>query len=142
MEIIKSIQTNTKNGTLIKQTQKESDDMYGSIVFGQLVSISDNMISFGYDLKNIKSIIKPIIKHYNISEESINIIDDIIHKNSLKKSILLNDEIKEVDLYEIYNNYKNFDTINNEKDDEIKNDENNKKSSEEDSNYQDEEKDK
>ena len=141
-EIIKSIQTNTKNGTLIKQTQKESDDMYGSIVFGQLVSISDNMISFGYDLKNIKSIIKPIIKHYNISEESINIIDDIIHKNSLKKSILLNDEIKEVDLYEIYNNYKNFDTINNEKDDEIKNDENNKKSSEEDSNYQDEEKDK
>ena len=110
--------------------------MYASIVFGELVSLSDNMISFGYDLKNIKSIIKPIIKHYNISEESINIIDEIIHKNSLKKSILLNNEIKEVDLYEIYNNNKNFDTNNNEKDDGIKSDENNKKNSEEVFNHQ------
>ena len=141
-EIIKSIQNDKKNGTLIKKTQKESDDMYATVVFAQVVSVADNMISFNFDTKKIKEIIKPIIKHYNISEESINIIDEIIHKNSLKKSILLNNEIKEVDLYEIYNNYKNFDTNNNEKDDEIKNDENNKKSSEEDSNYQDEEKDK
>ena len=110
--------------------------MYASIVFDELVSLSDNMISFGYDLKNITSIIKPIIKHYNISEESINIIDEIIHKNSLKKSILLNNEIKEVDLYEIYNNNKNFDTNNNKKDDEIKSDKNNKKSSEEVFNHQ------
>ena len=72
--------------------------------------ISDNMIEFGLDRKKIKEIIKPIIKHYNMNEQSITIIDDIIHKNSERKSILLNEEIKQIDLKLLYQNYKNFDS--------------------------------
>lgn len=111
-EIIKVIQNDQKNGTLIKKTQKESDDMYGSVVFAQLVSISDNMINFNFDMKKIKEIIKPIIKHYNLNEDSINIIDDIIHKNSLRKSILLNDEIKQFDGNQIHKKFDVFGSIN------------------------------
>ena len=98
------------NGTLIKENQKEADDMYANMVFAQLVPISDNMIEFGVNRKVIKEIIKPIIKHYNMNEQSITIIDDVIHKDSERKSILLNEEIKQVDLNLLYRNRKNFDS--------------------------------
>ena len=112
-EIIKSIQNDKKNGTLIKKTQKESDDMYATVVFAQVVSVADNMISFNFDTKKIKEIIKPIIKHYNINEESIKIIDDIIYKDNVRKSVFLSDEIKSVDMNKLYNYYQNFDVFGN-----------------------------
>jgi len=102
-EIVNSVKTDSENGTLIKENQKESDNFYGNIVFAQLVPLSDNMIEFGLDRKKIKEIIKPIIKHYNMNEQSIDVIDDIIHKNCERKSIRLNEEIK---LYS--NSIKNF----------------------------------
>ena len=111
-EIIRTVKSDTKNGTLIKENQKESDDMYANIAFAQLVPIADNMIEFGLDRKKIKEIIKPIIKHYNMNEQSITIIDDVLHKNSERKSILLNEEIKQIDTNELYLNYKNFDSNN------------------------------
>ena len=112
-EIIKSIQNDKKNGTLIKKTQKESDDMYATVVFAQVVSVADNMISFNFDTKKIKEIIKPIIKHYNIDEESIKIIDDIIYKDNVRKSVFLSDEIKLVDTNKLNNYYQNFDVFGN-----------------------------
>ena len=112
-EIIKSIQNDKKNGTLIKKTQKESDDLYATVVFAQVVSVADNMISFNFDTKKIKEIIKPIIKHYNINEESIKIIDDIIYKDNVRQSVFLSDEIKQVDMNKLYNYYQNFDVFGN-----------------------------
>ena len=112
-EIIKSIQNGKKNGTLIKKTQKESDDMYATVVFAQVVSVADNMISFNFDTKKIKEIVKPIIKHYNINEESIKIIDDIIYKDNVRQSVFLSDEIKQVDMNKLYNYYQNFDVFGN-----------------------------
>jgi len=112
-EIIKSIQNEKKNGTLIKKTQKESDDLYATVVFAQVVSVADNMISFNFDTKKIKEILKPIIKHYNISEESIKIIDDIIYKDNVRQSVFLSDEIKQVDMNKLYNYYQNFDVFGN-----------------------------
>ena len=109
-EIVKSVKSESINGTLIKENQKESDDMYANMVFAQLVPIADNMIEFGISRKEIKEIIKPIIKHYNMSEQSITIIDDVIHKDSERKSILLNEEIKQLDLKLLYKNRKNFDS--------------------------------
>ncbi len=112
-EIIKSIQNDKKNGTLIKKTQKESDDMYATVVFAQVVSVADNMISFNFDTKKIKEIVKPIIKHYNINEESIKILDDIIYKDNVRKSVFLSDEIKLVDTNKLNNYYQNFDVFGN-----------------------------
>jgi len=112
-EIIKSIQIDTKNGTLIKRTKEESDDLYGTVVFAQLISVADNMMNFNFDTKNIKAIVKPIIKHYNIKEESIKIIDDILYKNKFRQSMLLNDEIKLIDVNKLYDYYKNFDVFGN-----------------------------
>ena len=111
-EIIKTLQNDKRNGTLIKKTQKESDDLYGRIVFAQLVSMSDNMINFNFDMKKLKELIKPIIKHYNLNEESITIIDDVIHKNKLRTSILLNEEIKQFDPNDLYKNFDAFASIN------------------------------
>ena len=127
-EIIRNIEMDKKNGTLIKKTQKESDDRYATVVFSQLVTVADNMISFDCDSKNIKEIIKPIIKHYNINEESITIIDDILHKNksNLRKSISLNEEIKKVDINKLIEYYNNFDVFGNKSNLDLNNnDENN-----------------
>ena len=107
-EIVNSVKTDSENGTLIKENQKESDDFYSNIVFAQLVPLSDNMIEFGLDRKKIKEIIKPIIKHYNMNDQSIDVIDDIIHKNCERKSIRLNEEIKlfSNNIFNINNNNK------------------------------------
>jgi hypothetical protein len=120
-EILRTVKTDVQNGTLIKDSQKESDEIYGNIVFSQLVPISDSMIEFGLDRKSIKEIIKPIIKHYNISEQSITIIDNVIHKNSIseRKSMLLNEEVKLLDYNYLYNSNKNFENINNDKDENM-----------------------
>ena len=121
-EIVNSIKTDSENGTLIKENQKESDDFYGNIVFAQLVPLSDNMIEFGLDRKKIKEIIKPIIKHYNMNDESIDVIDDIIHKNCERKSIRLNEEIKLFSNNLINNNNNN--KVNNNNNLNLNNDEN------------------
>ena len=74
--------------------------------------MDDNSNNYNVDMKKLKELIKTIIKHYNLNEESITIIDDIIHKNNLRKSILLNDEIKQFDVNELYKNFDVFGTIN------------------------------
>ena len=128
-EIINSIEQDKRNGTLIKKTQKESDDKYANIIFAQLVSIADNMISFGCDTKNVKEIIKPKIKHYNINEESIKVIDDIIHKDkkNLRKSISLSEEIKSIDINKLIEYYKNFDVFGNKSNIDLNNNQNDEK---------------
>ena len=87
--------------------------MYATVVFAQVVSVADNMISFNFDTKKIKEIVKPIIKHYNINEESIKILDDIIYKDNVRKSVFLSDEIKLVDTNKLNNYYQNFDVFGN-----------------------------
>jgi hypothetical protein len=114
-EIIKSIQNDKKNGTLIKKNQKESDDLYSTVVFSQLITAADNMINFNFESKKIKEIMKPLIKHYNINEESIQIIDQILYKNNnIRQSMFLNDEIKLLDVNKVYDYYKNFDVFGND----------------------------
>lgn len=117
-EIVRRIQNDKINGTLIKKDQKESDDMYSAMVFPILMQVADNMINFNCETKKIKEIIKPIIKHYNIKEESIKIIDQIIYKNNCRQSMLLNDEIKLLDINKLSDFYKNYDVFENP-DDEI-----------------------
>ena len=112
-EMIKSIKNEKKNGTLIKKTKKQSDDIYATVAFSQLISVADNMISFNFETKKIKEIVKPLIKHYNIKEESIQIIDQILYKDNFRQSILLNDEIKLLDVNKLNDYYKNFDYFEN-----------------------------
>ena len=58
---------------------------------------------------------KPLIKHYNINEESIQIIDQILYKNNnIRQSMFLNDEIKLLDVNKVYDYYKNFDVFGND----------------------------
>ena len=51
---------------------------YDNIVFGQLIPLTDNMIEFGLDKDVIQELIIPIIQKYNLSEESKNLILDIL----------------------------------------------------------------
>ena len=71
------------------------------------------MINFNFDTKKIKQIVMPLIKHYNIKEESIKIIDQILYKDNFRQSILLNDEIKLLDVNKLNEYYKNFDAFEN-----------------------------
>ena len=112
-EMIKNIQNDKKNDKIIKRTKKQSDDIYATVAFSQLISVADNMISVNFETKKIKEIVKPLIKHYNIKEESIQIIDQILYKDNFRQSILLNDEIKLLDVNKLNDYYKNFDAFEN-----------------------------
>ena len=67
-EIALSIETDEKNG-VNTDNDKENEEKYSNIVFGQLVLITNNMIEFGIDINLTEEIILPLIEKFKISPE-------------------------------------------------------------------------
>lgn len=76
-EIVVSINNDTKNGTLLKENKKDSDDKKSNIAFSQILPYADNMREFGLDKETIQEIIYPIINQYKINPESIEVIKSL-----------------------------------------------------------------
>ena len=77
---------------IIEISGKKSEN----IIFSQIVSISDNMISFRLNKEQIYQIIDPIIKFYKISQDTIDNIKNIIDTRFIDENKEKNiDEIKE-----------------------------------------------
>ena len=79
-EIVACIYNDTKNGTLLNENKKESEDKKSNIAFSQILPYTDNMREFGLDKETILEIISPIISQYKISQESIEVIKSIFNK--------------------------------------------------------------
>ena len=77
-EINESVRKDKKNGTLMIDNQKENTNKYNNIVFSQLISLANNMIEFGLDKENIKSLILENCESYRINENSRKIVMDLI----------------------------------------------------------------
>ena len=81
----KDNQDNKENRIEINENKREN------LIFSQIVSISDNMISFGLNKDQIYQIIDPNIKSYKISQDTIdnikNIIDSRFIDENKEKSI-------------------------------------------------------
>ena len=77
-EINESVRKDKKNGTLMNDNQKENTNKYNNIIFSQLISLANNMIEFGLDKENIKSLILENCESYRINENSRKIIMDLI----------------------------------------------------------------
>lgn len=61
--------------------QEQKDIKYNNIIFTQLITISNHMIEFNVDKEDIKKLINEKIEKYQISEESKNIIINLIENN-------------------------------------------------------------
>ena len=77
-EINESVRKDKKNGTLMIDNQKENTNKYNNIIFSQLISLANNMIEFGLDKENIKSLILENCESYRINENSRKIVMDLI----------------------------------------------------------------
>ena len=83
--INESIEYDTKNGIILKESEKDSNKKYNTIIFSQLVTLADNMIEFGNDISNIKTLIKQKINFYKIDEDSENMIWNILDSKKINK---------------------------------------------------------
>ncbi len=83
--INESIEYDTKNGIILKESEKDSNKKYNTIIFSQLVTLADNMIEFGNDISNIKTLIKQKINFYKIDEDSENMIWNILESKKINK---------------------------------------------------------
>ena len=77
-EINESVRKDKINGTLMNDNQKENTNKYNNIIFSQLISLANNMIEFGLDKENIKSLILENCESYRINENSRKIVMDLI----------------------------------------------------------------
>jgi hypothetical protein len=62
-----------------------TDDIqkFDKIIFAQLIPLADNMIEFGLDKEIIKELINPKIEYYQLSEESKNLIWDLLDRKKI-----------------------------------------------------------
>ena len=88
------------------ETTKEMDrSKYSKLAFGQIMTISTNMLEFGLSPDEIYKIIEPKIKYYQLSQDLINTIKSIIFNTS---------DIEEINENESINNNNQIITKDNE----------------------------
>ena len=79
-EIVNCINNDTRNGTLMTENKKESEDKKSNIAFAQILPYADNMREFGLDKETILEVISPIINQYKINNESVEAIKSVFNK--------------------------------------------------------------
>ena len=64
-------------------------EQFGNIMFGQIITICDNMISFGLNREQVYKLIDPKMKCYQLSEEIVNNIKNLI-EDKIKEEVKIN----------------------------------------------------
>ena len=123
-EMTKEIQkiSNMEIRNDIETTIEFNKNKYSKLAFGQIMTISTNMLEFGLNPDEIYKIIEPKIKYYQLSQELINTIKSIIYNTS--------------DIEEINENNNNENNNKNKNEEKIKNKEKEKNNKENEKNKQ------
>ena len=131
----------------IPQVEKKNKRKLQNLAYGQLMSLASNMKDFGFDPVKGFEIIEPKTKSYNLKQDLIEIIKNVLgYKESMKEEEKNNENIinEEINNNNIDNNKEindeNKDIIMNNKnrDSEIKNNDNNNEIINEEKNQKDE----
>ena len=69
--------------------EKNKKTTINNILLAHLMTFCHNMIDFGMKVENIKKIIEPLITKYNLDEDSIKQINELMQKNQNEKDINL-----------------------------------------------------
>lgn len=69
--------------------EKNKKTTINNILLAHLMTFCHNMIDFGMKVENIKKIIEPLITKYNLDEDSIKQINELMQKNLNEKDINL-----------------------------------------------------
>ena len=62
-------------------------EQFGNIIFGQIITICENMINFGLNREQVYKIIEPKMKSYQLSQDIVKNIKNMIEDK-------INEEIK------------------------------------------------
>jgi hypothetical protein len=77
------IKNNNSDDNSIMEEKKKR---YSKLAFGQLMTLSNNMIDFGLPSEEVYKIIEPKIKFYDLSKDSIESIKYVINYNREEKN--------------------------------------------------------
>ena len=106
------IKNNNSDDNSIMEEKKKR---YSKLAFGQLMTLSNNMIDFGLPSEEVYKIIEPKIKFYDLSKDSIESIKYVINYNREEK----NENNNKINIEENKDENKNkniFENNNGEKD--------------------------
>ena len=78
-EIVQSVSNDVKNGNILKENRKETEDKMSNIAFAQIVPYADNMKEFGVDKEIIKEVIFPKMEQYKMNNESYESVKALIN---------------------------------------------------------------
>ena len=84
---LKRAKINNLNENLNNNNDNNKSAVINNVLMAHLFSFCHNMIEFGMKIEDIKKIIDPKIKQYNLSEESIIQINKLIENKSNGKDI-------------------------------------------------------
>ena len=68
-----------KNGNILKENRKETEDKMSNIAFAQIVPYADYMKEFGVDKEIIKEDIFPKMEQYQMNNESYESVKALIN---------------------------------------------------------------
>ena len=78
-EIVKSVSNDVKNGNILKENRKDSEDKIRNIAFGRIAPYVKNMKDLGLDKESIIQIVFPKMEKYRMNKDLIELIKNIIN---------------------------------------------------------------
>ena len=78
-DIYITVNNDVKNGNILKENRKDSEDKKSNIFYTKIISFAYNMISFEIDKEIIKQVVLPKTEKYKISDELLESIKGIIN---------------------------------------------------------------
>ena len=77
-QIIRSVTNDAKNGNILKENRKDTEDKMSNIAFGRIAPYVNNMKDFGLDKESIIQIVFPKMEKYRMNNESIELVKNLI----------------------------------------------------------------
>ena len=79
-EIVQCVSNDVKNGNILKENRRDTEDKMCNIAFAQIAPYTDNMKEFGLDKEVIREVVFPKMEKYKMTEELIETVKGIINK--------------------------------------------------------------
>ena len=78
-EIVKTVSNDVKNGNILKENRKDSEDKISNIAFGRIAPYVNNMKDLGLDKESIIQIVFPKMEKYRLNKDLIELVQNIIN---------------------------------------------------------------
>ena len=78
-EIVKTVSNDVKNGNILKENRKDTEDKMSNIAFGRIAPYVKNMKDLGLDKESIIQIVFPKMEKFRMNKDLIELVKNIIN---------------------------------------------------------------